>query len=165
MWRHLFREGIGSHQRCLDIGCGTGLLTVQLALNGAAHVNAIDLDERAVANTLTNAFRNGVAERVTAAAVDLYPWVPEERYDRLRGLQRAKRADGPRGEPVRRLSPSAGGPGRDGQLPARGHSAIRGEPHHLTIDGPSDSAYLFTSESVTEGHPTRWPTRSPTACS
>ena len=34
-----------------------------------------------MANTLTNAFRNGVADRVTAAAVDLYPWVPEERYD------------------------------------------------------------------------------------
>ena len=30
-----------------------GLLTVQLALNGAAHVHAIDIDERAVANTLT----------------------------------------------------------------------------------------------------------------
>ena len=54
---------------------------MQLALNGAAHVHALDLDERAVANTLTNAFRNGVADRVTAAAVDLYPWVPEERYD------------------------------------------------------------------------------------
>ena len=29
----------------------------------------------------TNAFRNGVADRVTAATQDLYPWVPEERYD------------------------------------------------------------------------------------
>ena len=80
-WKYLFREGTGAHQRCLDIGCGTGLLTVQLALNGAAHVHAIDIDERAVANTEANAFRNGVAERVSAAAVDLYPWVPEERYE------------------------------------------------------------------------------------
>ena len=30
---------------------------------------------------LTNAFRNGVADRVSGAAQDLYPWVPEERYD------------------------------------------------------------------------------------
>ena len=81
MWRHLFAHGIGAGRRCLDVGCGTGLLSVQLALNGAAHVHALDLDEAAVANTLTNAFRNGVADRVTAAAADLYPWVPEERYD------------------------------------------------------------------------------------
>ncbi|HEY5188939.1 MAG TPA: hypothetical protein VII87_07895, partial [Solirubrobacteraceae bacterium] len=38
-------------------------------------------DERAVKNTLTNAFRNRVSDRVSAAAQDLYPWVPEERYD------------------------------------------------------------------------------------
>jgi homocysteine S-methyltransferase len=81
IWKYLYREGIGAHQRCLDIGCGTGLLTVQLARNGAAHVHAIDIDDAAVKNTLTNAFRNGVADRVSAAALDLYPWVPAERYD------------------------------------------------------------------------------------
>ncbi len=81
VWKYLYREGIGAHQRCVDIGCGTGLLTVQLARNGAAHVHAIDIDEAAVKNTLANAFRNGVADRVTASAQDLYPWVPEERYD------------------------------------------------------------------------------------
>ncbi len=80
-WKYLHREGIGAHQRCLDIGCGTGLLTIQLARNGAAHVHAIDIDEAAVKNTLTNAFRNGVADRVSASAQDLYPWVPEEKYD------------------------------------------------------------------------------------
>ena len=84
-WKYLYREGIGAHQRCLDIGCGQGLLTVQLARNGAAHVHAIDIDGAAVKNTLTNAFRNGVADRVSAAAQDLYPWVPEERYDVIVG--------------------------------------------------------------------------------
>ena len=34
-----------------------------------------------VKNTLTNAFRNGIADKVSAAAQDLYPWIPEERYD------------------------------------------------------------------------------------
>jgi S-methylmethionine-dependent homocysteine/selenocysteine methylase/SAM-dependent methyltransferase len=80
-WRYVFGEGIGAHQRCLDIGCGTGILAVQLALNGAAHVRALDIDDRAVANTLANAFRNDVADRVTAQTVDLFPWVPEERYE------------------------------------------------------------------------------------
>jgi S-methylmethionine-dependent homocysteine/selenocysteine methylase/SAM-dependent methyltransferase len=81
LWRHLYREGLGAHQRCLDVGSGTGLLAVQLARNGATHVHAVDIQPPAVANTLTNAFRNGVADRVTAEALDLYPWVPEERYD------------------------------------------------------------------------------------
>jgi homocysteine S-methyltransferase len=81
VWKFLHQEAVGAHQRCLDIGCGTGLQTVQLARNGAAHVHAIDINNAAVKNTLTNAFRNGVADRVTAAVQDLYPWVPEERYD------------------------------------------------------------------------------------
>ena len=81
IWKYLHREGVGAGQRCVDIGCGSGLLTVQLALNGAAHVHAMDIDAAATRNTLTNAFRNGVADRVTAAPQDLFPWVPEERYD------------------------------------------------------------------------------------
>ena len=81
VWRYLFREGVGAGKRCLDIGCGSGLLTVQLGLNGASHVHAIDLDQAAATSTMTNAFRNGVSDRVSAAAVDLWPWVPEERYE------------------------------------------------------------------------------------
>jgi homocysteine S-methyltransferase len=81
MWKHLFRERIGEGRRCIDIGCGTGLLAIQLALNGAEHVHAIDIDRRAVANTLANAGRNAVADRMTGEAIDLYPWVPKARYD------------------------------------------------------------------------------------
>jgi len=81
VWKHLFQRGLGRDLRCLDIGCGTGLLAIQLARNGAEHVHAIDVDRRAVANTLSNAFRNGVADRMTGEAVDLYPWVPRDRYD------------------------------------------------------------------------------------
>jgi S-methylmethionine-dependent homocysteine/selenocysteine methylase/SAM-dependent methyltransferase len=81
IWKHLFTHGIGTGSRCLDVGCGTGLLAIQLALNGASSVHAIDIDKRAVANTLSNAFRNGVTDRITAEQVDLYPWAPDHRYD------------------------------------------------------------------------------------
>ena len=81
VWKHLFRNELGRGARCLDIGCGTGMLSIQLARNGAEHVHAIDIDRGAVANTLSNAFRNGVADQISGETVDLYPWVPKEQYD------------------------------------------------------------------------------------
>lgn len=80
-WRYLFTKRIGKGKTCLDVGCGSGVLGIQLALNGAMAVHAIDIDRNAIANTLANAFRNGVADRMTAEDVDLYEWEPEHRYD------------------------------------------------------------------------------------
>ncbi len=85
IWKHLFRTGAGQGKRCLDVGCGTGILSVQLALNGAAHVVAIDIQKEAVGNTMTNAFRNGVADRIYGRVADLYTFVPEDRYDLVIG--------------------------------------------------------------------------------
>ena len=81
VWKTLFESGAGKDQACLDVGCGCGILSVQLALNGAARVHAIDIDEAAVGNTLANGFRNGVADRLTGEAIDLYHWQPTERFD------------------------------------------------------------------------------------
>ena len=74
VWKHLFRSGEGDGMRCLDVGCGCGIQTVQLALNGATHVHAIDIDRNAIANTVSNAYRNGVGDRVSGEDVDLYQW-------------------------------------------------------------------------------------------
>jgi S-methylmethionine-dependent homocysteine/selenocysteine methylase/SAM-dependent methyltransferase len=82
VWRHLFGERIGrGGGRCLDVGCGSGLQAIQLALNGAERVDAIDVDPDAADATLANALRNGVVERVRTDAVDLFEWRPEARYD------------------------------------------------------------------------------------
>ncbi len=85
IWKHLFRTRAGRGQRCLDVGCGTGILSVQLALNGAEQVVAIDVQKEAVGNTMTNAFRNGVADRISGRVLDLYTYIPEEKYDLVIG--------------------------------------------------------------------------------
>ena len=53
----------------LDVGCGSGVLSVAAALLGASAVMGVDVEAAAVDNTLTNAARNGVAG-VTNASTD-----------------------------------------------------------------------------------------------
>ena len=81
VWKHLFQTSAGAGASCIDVGCGSGILAVQLALNGAASVHAIDIDRGAVENTLANASRNGVGDRVTGDAVDLFDWKPDRSFD------------------------------------------------------------------------------------
>lgn len=44
----------------IDIGCGSGILTVRASELGARHITAIDFDSRAVENTRENLERNGI---------------------------------------------------------------------------------------------------------
>jgi S-methylmethionine-dependent homocysteine/selenocysteine methylase len=81
LWEYLYQEGSGANQRCLHVGSGSGLLAVQLALNGATHVHAIDVDRRAVRSTLESAFLNDVSSSLTAEVADLNTWLPGERYE------------------------------------------------------------------------------------
>ena len=81
LWKHLHNTGLGAGGTCLDVGCGCGILAVQLALNGATSVHAIDIDRGSVANTLANAFRNGVSAQMSGDTIDLFQWEPEERFD------------------------------------------------------------------------------------
>lgn len=50
----------------LDLGCGSGILTIAAAKLGAAHVLAVDNDPIAVRTTIENAAQNGVSDRITA---------------------------------------------------------------------------------------------------
>lgn len=50
----------------LDLGCGSGILGIAALKLGARHVLALDIEELAIRNTLENAARNDVADRITA---------------------------------------------------------------------------------------------------
>ncbi len=61
------REG----DRVLDVGSGSGILSIAAALLGSPAVTAVDTDEDAVRITAENAAVNGMAERITSVKSDL----------------------------------------------------------------------------------------------
>nr|CAD27648.1 AtaP5 protein [Saccharothrix mutabilis subsp. capreolus] len=66
----------------LEIGCGSGVIAVTAALSGAARVTAVDINDRAVANTAENARFHGVEDKVTVLHGDLFEAVPPtDRFD------------------------------------------------------------------------------------
>ena len=50
----------------LDLGCGSGVLSVAAVALGAMRIEAIDIEPTAVATTIDNARRNGAADRIHA---------------------------------------------------------------------------------------------------
>lgn len=54
-------------ERVLDVGCGSGILSVAALLLGAARARAVDVEEDAVDVTRENARLNGVASRVSVS--------------------------------------------------------------------------------------------------
>ncbi|MER7762583.1 methyltransferase domain-containing protein [Streptomyces sp. NPDC097619] len=66
----------------LEIGCGTGTIAVSAALAGCDRVTAADINPQAVANTVLNARRHRVSDRLSSVHGDLFDALaPEERFD------------------------------------------------------------------------------------
>ena len=55
----LLRQNL-TGKRCLDMGCGTGILAICMAKAGAAQITAIDIDEFSVENTRENLRLNNI---------------------------------------------------------------------------------------------------------
>lgn len=68
----------------LDVGCGSGILGLTSARNGARRVTAVDVSPRAVAMTSLNSAINGLESVVEVHAGDIASLpVPDDRYDLL----------------------------------------------------------------------------------
>ena len=62
----------------LDLCCHTGGFSVHAALYGAAHVQAVDVSETALAMVRGNAARNGVADRVETVCANVFDLVRQD---------------------------------------------------------------------------------------
>jgi ribosomal protein L11 methyltransferase len=67
----LLRQLIWPGATVLDVGCGSGVLSVVAARLGAPYVAAIDISPAAIEATTDNAARNGVAGAVTVSTTPL----------------------------------------------------------------------------------------------
>lgn len=72
------QDTLGGGERVLDYGCGSGILAIAAAKLGASHVDAVDIDPRAVIVTRENSLANNVVVN-SALAEELAPG----RYDVL----------------------------------------------------------------------------------
>lgn len=61
----------------LDNGCGTGVLGIFAKKLGAAHVLAVDIDDKSVQNTIENAALNGVELDVRLGDISSFPFGEE----------------------------------------------------------------------------------------
>lgn len=81
--------------RYLDMGCGSGELTVALAGVGVRHITGVDFLPRNIDRALACARQARVSEGVRFVRCDLYAWVPNEKYDVLLSFDALEHIDDP----------------------------------------------------------------------
>lgn len=81
--------------RYLDMGCGTGELTIALAKLGCRRVTGVDIVPRNIATCRRLAERLGVGDRVEFLCQDLNGWVPPEKFDVLLSFDALEHIDTP----------------------------------------------------------------------
>jgi len=74
-------------KRVLEIGCGTGIVSVILAKRGAQHVEAFDISMKSVELAAKRAKANDVADQIHFQAMSVYEMdYPENSFDLIVGL-------------------------------------------------------------------------------
>ncbi len=160
----------------LDVGCGSGVLSIAAAKLGFEPVRAIDLDPLAVEATERNAAANGVAVDVRQADALADP-LPSAGMSRRQRRARRRPAGGARGSSRARIVTPATSPSeatRSARLPAR-DVGVEAEGWAADLhrpDGVRSSAGWRRSRSTSSAARSRTPMRrrcasgcSPTATS
>src|SRR5882672_1820250 len=86
---------IGAGLSYLDMGCGTGELTLALAGLGVKHVTGVDSLPRNVEKAQAQARQAGAGEGVRFICRDLHAWVSDEKYDVLLSFDAFEHIDAP----------------------------------------------------------------------
>ena len=86
---------IDAHKSYLDMGCGTGELTLALAGMGAGRITGVDFLPRSIETARAHATRTGAAN-VQFVYADLHQWVPPQKYDVLLSFDAFEHIDEPR---------------------------------------------------------------------
>lgn len=60
----LLEDTVIAGQPVIDVGCGSGILSIGALKLGASHALAVDIDNAAIISTRENAHANGVSERI-----------------------------------------------------------------------------------------------------
>lgn len=77
----LMEESICEGMEVLDVGTGSGILSIAAVKLGAKRVTAIDIEPSVIPVARKNASLNGVQDRITFIAGDILDVPPEPRYD------------------------------------------------------------------------------------
>src|SRR5262245_1148254 len=81
--------------RYLDLGCGSGELTLAFARRGVRRITGVDFLPRNIERARACALGSGAGEGVEFVCSDLRLWTPDERYDVLLSFDALEHIDAP----------------------------------------------------------------------
>ncbi len=125
----LRQEPLRSGCNVLDLCTGSGILAISAALEGAAHVTAVDVSRRAVLAVRLNGWINGV--RIEALRGDLFTPVTGRRFDLIVSNPPYLPGDPDQSSGARLARAWEGGPSGRAFI----ERIARGARAHLTADG------------------------------
>lgn len=75
--------GVAGASRVLDVGCGSGLITLMVAQRTAAHVVGVEIDAPAAEQAIENVAASPWAHRIEIVHADVSDLCPDEKFDHI----------------------------------------------------------------------------------